>query len=182
MDILETFRKQAEMNPEIINSTLLHGGSGDAERSGDKAFSAAIKTANTDQQQQRGLLLTKKDSSMLTKDEILERINAHEEFDGSDPYTDRPDHCYWSKVLPEAYKHKFELGSMLYFLRLSGVPLNRTSKGSLRMDLSKCQIDEDLFFTSQEMLDKLVEKYLQPHKKIVATIFKKARKQVDGRE
>lgn len=110
---------------------------------------------------------------MLTKDEILERINAHEKFDGSDICTDLPDHCYWSKVLPEAYRYKSELGSILYFLRLSGVPLNRTSRGSLRMDLSKCQIDEELWFTSHEMLKRFIAKYLEPHKKAIIMIFQK---------
>lgn len=110
---------------------------------------------------------------MLTKDEILERINAHKKFDGSDLYTDLPDHRYWSKVLPEAYKHKPELGSMLYFLRLSGVPLSRTGRGSLKMDLSKCQIDEELWFTSRDMLERFIAKYLEPHKRTIMVIFQK---------
>lgn len=116
---------------------------------------------------------------MLSKDEILRRISAHEKFDGSDLYTDLPDHRYWSVVLPKAHKYKRELGSMLYFLRLSGVPLNQTNRGSLKMDLSKCQIDEDLWFTSQEMLDEFVAKYLVPHKKALRIIFMQTRKQVD---
>ncbi len=185
-DILEAFRKQAKVNPELIKSTLLHESRGDS----DQAFSASIKT----EQRASGQIVDVQapSGSVPSSAPPTTWLSGYD----LDPRPDLTgDHRLWQAVLAEAWMMDERAGEkvtekaarqtvpgkgskskafygLLHGLRCGGARLQkhrlRNGKEFLKLDY------QPLIGPGSWNEEKLIKDWLEPHKGQMKECFERA--------